>query len=415
MPTFAFEAVDQKGKPYSGRVEAKTEAEAAEKIRSQGYYVTRVAAEAGGAPGRVVPTTAKRRGFTLRLSPPRKQLTQFTRQFATLVDAGLPIARTLDILERQFPPGPLASAIATVKEDVQGGSALSEAMNKHPRVWDTLYTSMVRAGEAGGVLDAILSRLADYMEKSLRLRQQIIRALVYPAAVLTIAVAIVTMIVIFIIPKFEMMFRDLAEGKSLPIPTQILLGITHVVRSKWYLAAGVIIGLYVAAKLISANPAGRRIVDNMKLQIPIFGLIVRKMSISSFARTLGTLLGAGVPILEALQIIRGTLGNVVFSQAVGDVQTAIREGDAIAEPLRHSGVFDDMVVNMVDVGEETGELEKMLIKVADTYDNEVDTLVGGLMGLLEPVIVIFMGVTVGFIVISLFLPLIRIMQEFGRG
>lgn len=414
MPTYTFEAVDQKGKPHAGKVDAKNEQEAAEMIRSKGLYVTRVAAE-GGAPSRVAPAARKHGMVLFKRRPSRKHLTQFTRQFATLVDAGLPIVRSLDILERQFPTGMLPDAIGSVKEDVQGGSALSESMGKHPKVWDSLYVSMVRAGEAGGVLDAILNRLAEYMEKAYRLRQQIIRAMVYPAAVMTIAVGIVAFLVIFIIPRFQTMFEEMTGDKGLPLPTQLLMSATNLVRTQWWLPVSVIILLFIALRLIGSNAKGRYVIDNIKLRIPIFGLILRKTSVSSFARTLGTLLAAGVPILDALNIIRGTMRNSVFSQAIGDVQTAIREGDAIAEPLRVSGVFDDMVVNMVDVGEETGELEKMLLKIADTYDEEVDTLVGGLMGLLEPLIVIFMGVTVGFIVVALFMPLIAIITELGQA
>jgi type IV pilus assembly protein PilC len=413
MPTFAYEAVDAKGKPAKGEVEARNEQEAAEKVRGDGFYVTRVSAKAGAGSMRVSTGEAKRKKtFTIMAGVSSKQLTQFTRQFATLIDAGLPVVRSLDVLQNQFPPGALQNAIMDVKEDVQGGSTLSEAMGKHPKVWDTLYTSMVKAGEAGGVLETIFGRLAEFMEKSQKLKRQIVSALVYPAAVLTIAGGIVAFIIIFIIPRFQAMFQEF--NTELPLPTLLLIGFTNLVRNNWWLPVVVIAAIVVVSRLISASPKGRYVLDSVYLRMPIFGMLIRKMSISRFARTLGTLVAAGVPILDALNIIRGTVGNAVVANAVGNVQTAIREGDTIAEPLKHSGVFDDMVVNMVDVGEETGELDKMLIKVADTYDNEVDTLVAGLMGLLEPLIIIVMGLVVGGIVIALFLPLIAIMKQMGR-
>jgi type IV pilus assembly protein PilC len=413
MPVFACEAVDAKGKPVKRDIEARDEKEAAEKVRGEGLYVTRVLPKGGGSM-RVATGEAKRKKTLVLFSGvSSKHLTQFTRQFATLIDAGLPVVRSLDVLQNQFPPGALQNAIMDVKEDVQGGSSLSEAMAKHPKIWDALYTSMVRAGEAGGVLETIFGRLAEFMEKSQKLKRQIVSALVYPSAVLTIAVAIVIFILVFIIPRFQTMFKEF--NAQLPLPTMILLGITDLIRYNWWLPLLVIIGFVVVIKLVGANPKGRYFIDYVYLRIPVFGLIIRKTAISRFARTLGTLVAAGVPILDALNIIRGTVGNAVVAQAVGNVQTAIREGDTVAEPLKHSGVFDDMVVNMVDVGEETGELDKMLIKVADTYDNEVDTLVAGMMGLLEPLIIIMMGLVVGGIIIALFMPLISIMQQFGGG
>ncbi|MBN1807988.1 MAG: type II secretion system F family protein [Planctomycetes bacterium] len=411
MPVFAYEAVDAKGKPAKGEIEARTKEEAADKVRNDGFYVTKVEPKSAGGSMRVATGEAKRKKTLAFGGVSAKQLTQFTRQFATLIDAGLPVVRSLDILQNQFQPGSLQNAIMDVKDDVQGGSALSEAMAKHPKIWDTLYTSMVKAGEAGGVLETIFTRLSEFMEKSQKLKRQIVSALVYPAAVLTIAGVIVLFIITVVIPKFKVMFEDF--NTSLPLPTLILIGVTDVVRHNIWMPPVAIFGLWLIMKLITASPKGRYVIDSMKLRFPVFGTLLRKTAISRFARTLGTLIAAGVPILDALNIIRGTVGNAVVSTAVGDVQTAIREGDSIAEPLRHSGVFDDMVVNMVDVGEETGELDKMLMKVADTYDNEVDTMVAGLMGLLEPLIIVFMGLVVGGIVIALFMPLIEIMKTMG--
>ena len=377
----------------------------------QATAAPRVGAATLAAP---VAVARKRGGFSLSLRVSQKQLTQFTRQFATLLDAGLPVVRSLDILHNQLPPGILKNVIGDVKEDVEGGSSLSEAMSKHPACFDKLYVNMIRAGEAAGMLDDILTRLADYREKAQRLQQKIIGALVYPVAVLTIAGGILIFIMMFIIPKFQQMFIELNLEGGLPLPTLILMDAANALVNWWFLLFAVPFLIWGGFKLLVRSPAGRLLVDRIKLKIPIFGIIISKSSISRFCRTLGTLINAGVPILDALAIIKNATGNQVVANAVESVHNSIKEGDTIAEPLRHSGVFDDMVVNMVQVGEETGELDKMLIKVADTYDSEVDTLVGALMSLLEPILIIGMGATVGFIVISLFLPLLSIMQQIGK-
>ena len=411
MPSFAYEALDAQGRSVKGAVDARSENEAAEKIRRKGLFPTRVQAGAGGGRAGVAapaPGVAKR-GLRLiggRVS--QKHLTQFTRQFATLMDAGLPIVRSLDILAGQQKVGVLKSTITLVREDVEGGSSLSEAMARHPKVFDRLFVNMIKAGEAGGVLDAILLRLAEFREKSLRLRSQVIKAMIYPTAVICIAGSILFLIVVMVIPKFEDMFKEM--NIELPAMTTILMGVAAVLTQWWFLFPAVPVGIWLIYKLIVMSPGGRYMVDKLKLHIPVFGTVTKKSSVSRFCRTLGTLIASGVPILEALNIIKGATGNAVVANAVGEIHNSIREGDTIAEPLRHSGVFDDIVVNMIDVGEETGELDRMLIKVADNFDEEVDTLVGGMMSLLEPFLIIGMGLMVGFIVISLFLPLIKLME-----
>ncbi len=411
MPSFAYEALDAQGRSVKGAVDARSENEAAEKIRRKGLFPTRVQAGAGGGRAGVAapaPGVAKR-GLRLiggRVS--QKHLTQFTRQFATLMDAGLPIVRSLDILAGQQKVGVLKSTITLVREDVEGGSSLSEAMARHPKVFDRLFVNMIKAGEAGGVLDAILLRLAEFREKSLRLRSHVIKAMIYPTAVICIAGSILFLIVVMVIPKFEDMFKEM--NIELPAMTTILMGVAAVLTQWWFLFPAVPVGIWLIYKLIVMSPGGRYMVDKLKLHIPVFGTVTKKSSVSRFCRTLGTLIASGVPILEALNIIKGATGNAVVANAVGEIHNSIREGDTIAEPLRHSGVFDDIVVNMIDVGEETGELDRMLIKVADNFDEEVDTLVGGMMSLLEPFLIIGMGLMVGFIVISLFLPLIKLME-----
>ena len=359
------------------------------------------------------PAKHSRGGLSLNLRVKPKHLTSFTRQFATLLDAGLPVVRSLDILLHQAKPGLLKNALTEVKEDVESGCALSEALGHHESIFDKLYVNMVRAGEAGGVLDEILSRLADYREKAQRLQQKIVGALVYPAAVVFIAGGILSFIMVFIIPRFEQMFKEMNMGE-LPFLTSMLMLIAHTLADFWYLLVFVPILSTFAWRFMTKIPAGRLFVDRILLKIPVFGEIASKSAVSRFCRTLGTLIQSGVPILESLSIIKNATGNAVVAMAIESVHTSIKEGDTIAEPLRHSGVFDDLVVNMVQVGEETGELDKMLMKVAENYDNEVDTLVGAMMSLLEPVLIIGMGVTVGFIVIALFMPLVIMMQNLSN-
>jgi type IV pilus assembly protein PilC len=415
MAKFIYEAVDSQGNEVKDEIEAATEKEANDKIRALNFFPTKVVPKGGGGGGAALgtPVAGKKGGIGFGMSVSSKHLTQFTRQFATLLDAGLPIVRSLDILHNQQKAGLLKITLADVKSEVEGGSSLSEAIGKHPRVFDRLYVNMVKAGEAGGVLDQILAKLADYMEKSIRLKQKIIGALVYPIAVITIAAAILALIMIFIIPKFEQMFKEMEIG-NLPWITELLLGIARTMTDFWYLLLAFPILSWIAIVAIGKTPKGRYTLDLIKLKFPIFGTIISKSSVSRFCRTLGTLIQSGVPILNALSIIKGATGNAVVQQAVESVHNSIREGDTIAEPLKHSGVFDDLVVNMIQVGEETGELDKMLMKVADTYENEVDTLVGALMSLLEPVLIVGMGITVGFIVIALFMPLIAIMERINK-
>ncbi len=355
-------------------------------------------------------THAPRASLSFDTGVKQKHLTEFTREFATLLDAGLPIVRSIDILRSQYKGGALKRAVDSVKDDVEQGSALSEALAKHPRVFDKLYVNMIKAGESGGVLDTILERLADYREKAQRLQQKIIGALIYPAAVVTIACTILSFIMIFIIPKFKAMFDEMGI-RSMPLPTEVLMSIATAMMTYWYAVIALPILTVLVYKMIVRTPRGRLIADAVKLKLPIFGRITSKSSVSRFCRTLGTLVSSGVPILEALAIIQNATGNQVVANAIGTVHASIREGDTIAEPLKHSGVFDDLVVNMIQVGEETGELDKMLLRVADTYENQVDLMVGAMMSLLEPLLIVFMGLAVGFIVIALFMPLLTMMSE----
>jgi type IV pilus assembly protein PilC len=298
-----------------------------------------------------------------------------------------------------------------VADDVESGSTFSEALAKHPRAFDRLYVNMVRAGEAGGVLDTILERLAEFKEKARAMKRKVIGAMIYPCVVITIATAILILIMVMIVPKFETIFASF--GTKLPGVTLMLMGAAKWLGTYILFMLPVPFLIYIGLKLMYRTRGGRYFLDNVKLHLPVFGQIASKSTVSNFTRTLGTLIASGVPILEALNIVRETTGNEVIARAIGKVHDSIREGDTIAEPLRASGVVDEIVVNMIDVGEETGELDKMLIKVADTFDDEVDTLVASMMSLMEPLIIVVLGGAVAFIVISLFLPLVELMSKVG--
>lgn len=436
MPTFTYEAINKEGKKLKSEVEAVSQAEAVAKINHQGYKPISVKERAehsadrsldktkkkGGSAGGAAKSAGRHRGFNISFGRVKtKTLTQFTRQLSVLQDAGLPILRSLKILEAQQKAGLLKNILADVAADVEGGSTLSEAMAKQPRAFDRLYTNMISAGEAGGVLETILQRLADFMEKSERLKRKVIGALIYPAVVIGFAVLIVTGIMIVVIPKFKEIFADFKTG--LPTPTLILLGM-----SDWFMGKGMpfpffgaVIVLFlpvvlvIALKLIRKSAGGRYFLDRVTIKIPIFGNILARTTIARFARTLGTLLNAGVPILEAITITKDTCGNEVYSRALAKCHDAIREGESFAAPLRETRVVDPIVVNMVDVGEETGEIDKMLIKIADTYDDEVETLVASLVSLLEPVMVVALGLVVGGIVIALFMPLVTLISSVSGG
>lgn len=416
MAVFVYEALNASGQEVKDEVEAPSKEEAVAKVRSLGYFPTKVLEKSGKKKvGKEAEGPKKRKAAGTGFGRVKtKALTQFTRQLSTLQDAGLPILRSIKILEQQQRPGMLKNCLRQVGEDVEAGSTLSEAMARHPKAFDRLYSNMVAAGEAGGVLDVILQRLADFLEKAQKLKNKVVGAMIYPIVVVAIASAITLAIVIFLVPKFRDIFSDFGV-KTLPAMTEMLINF-----SNWLLQGSppgwlvflfapiIIIGVY---KLIRQAYTGRYIIDTIFLKVPVMGQIMSKSGIARFTRTLGTLISAGVPILEALKITKDTTGNEVYASMLGKVHDSIREGDSFANPLRASKCVDSIVVNMVDVGEETGELDKMLYKVADNYDDEVDTLVASLVSLLEPILVVVLGSIVGFIVIALYLPMIHLIQS----
>lgn len=365
--------------------------------------------------------TKKKKGFSLPFfgGVSSKQLTQFTAQFAILIDAGLPLVRILKILEDQQQEGKFKDIIKDIREQVEAGTSISDALATHPSVFDKLYVYTVKAGEKSGTLDTIMKRLADFMEKSQRLKRKIISASTYPAVVITAAILIVAGLMVKVVPKFKEVLQPGGGGggtggqASMPAMTQFLLNFSETLAANWLILLVIPIVLVVIYKILNKKPATKYTIDKMKMKIPIIGEIIRKTAIVRFARTLGTLLASAVPILEALDIIKNAIGNEVFSRAVQSIQDNLKEGESIAPVVKSTGLFGDFVYNMIQVGEETGELDKMLIKISDAYDEEIDAAVTALTGVIEPVLIIFIAVVIGFIVVALFMPLLSIMQSMG--
>ncbi len=414
MPVFQFKAHDKRSnKEVSDTIEAASQMEAIAAIKRQGMLpieVKEAKAKGGKSAGSAAAKGGGGGGFG-RIKP--KVVTLFTRQLSTLQDAGLPIVQSLQILTDMQRPGKFKGSLGVVTEDVQSGTMLSDAMARHPKIWDKLYTNLVKAGETAGALDVILRRLAEFREKAERLKKKVIGALVYPAAVMTIATAILTFIMIFIVPKFEQIFKEL--GVQLPGVTVALIDFSNFIGSWWGLSLLVgIIAFIIGVKILRGTEKGGNFVDRVMMRTPVFGNIIKKSSVARFTRTLGTLVTSGVGFLDALDITKSATPNIVVRNAIHAVRESVKEGETINEPLRRSGVFDDIVVNMIKVGEETGELDKMLIKIADNYDEEVDAAVAAMMSLLEPILIVFMGGAVGFIVIALFMPLIKLIESLGQ-
>jgi type IV pilus assembly protein PilC len=415
MPTYKFEAMDTTGGEVKDAVEAMSEEEAQQKIKQMGYFVTKITEVQTGKKGKGKGKAAgkKKKGKTFTIGGvSAKALCTFTRQFSTLQDAGLPVLRSLKILEHQMKPGVLKNALIDVVDDVESGSTLSEAFAKHPKCFDRLYVNMVKAGEAGGALEVILQRLADFKEKAQSLKRKIQGAMVYPVVVILVAVLILAFIMVYIIPKFDKIFRDF--GMKLPWMTEILITISRWFGQYWYVLPLFPLSVWLILKLIRLNKSGAYALDRLYLWVPVVGGLIEKTIVARTTRTLGTLVASGVPILEALSIVRETTVNAVFERMYQRVYESIREGDTIAQPLKESKLVDDMVVNMIDVGEETGDLDTMLYKVADVYDEEVDVMVESLISLLEPLMIVVLGGIIGFIVIALFLPLIKLLEGLSK-
>lgn len=422
MANFQYIALDAKGEQTTGTVQGATESDAVQQLRAQGLYPTQIVEEGKGQLN-MGKSKSKSRGKKKvkkvtggKIKP--KVLMIFTRQLATLIDSGLPLLRGLTVLGKQEPNPVLRSTVNSLADSVQTGATFSESLSQHPRIFNKLYVNMVKAGELGGVLEVVLDRLAEYMEKAHKLKNKIVSAMVYPVIVLFIAAAILVFLMLFIVPKFKEMFAE--QGGDLPTISRIVFNASDNMLKTSFVLPNVVwvflgvAGLFVLIKVWGNTAGGRSALDAFKLKLPIFGDLTRKSAISRFSRTLGTLVTSGVPILQALTITRDTAGNVVVSKAIEKVHEAVKEGESIVAPLQASGIFPAMVISMVDVGEETGQLPEMLLKIADVYDDEVDNAVTALTSILEPIMIVFLALVVGTIVFALFLPLINMIKQTGE-
>ena len=427
MPRFSYVAMSSDGSEMEGVVDAESQAQAISMIRSKGFFPTKVTDMSGGGSQQkttraAVSAQQQGKGLQMDIKLPSflqgrvkaKHLMVFTRQLATLVDAGLPLLRGLRILLKGEKKPQMKEALSGMGEAVEGGSTFSEALAQYPKVFDGLFVSMVRAGEAGGVLEVVLLRLAEFMEKAERIKNKVKSAMIYPLVVLFFAILILAFLLIKIIPKFAEIFEDLLGGKELPALTQFVIDVSYVVANRWYYVLAGIIVLIIALKMWRRTDTGRYYLDLLKLRTPVFGPLFTKTAVARFSRTLGTLMSSGVPVLQALNIVRDTAGNDVIAKAIQGVHESVKEGDTMAMPLEASGVFPVMVVSMVDVGEETGALPEMLMKIADNYEDEVDTAVEGLTSIIEPVMIILLAVIIGTIVIAMFVPLISIIGQMSQ-
>ncbi|MFA6355724.1 MAG: type II secretion system F family protein [Candidatus Omnitrophota bacterium] len=422
MATFNYVAIDKDGKETRGRLDVAGNQEAMEQLRQKGLYpisISEEKAKSDGPSHRAGPSASgeikpAKSVFTLSFGGvSAKQITIFTRQLATLIGSGLPLVRALYVLERQEKAGVLKATIRGLAEQVEGGSSFSEALAKFPKAFPSLYVNTVKAGEAGGVLEVVLTRLAEFAEKSQRLEGRIKSAMIYPALVLTMALSVLGFLIAFIVPKFLQIFKEM--NVELPIMTKVLLVVSDFAKNQWYVGLALIGLSIVVFKVLYKLPATKLLLDKAKLEIPVMGVLVRKIAIARFSRTLGTLLSSGVPILQSLMVAKDTTGNEAMARSIVVVHDAVREGETVAKPLLKAGLFPAMAVNMISVGEETGALDQMLLKVADVYDEEVDVTVTGLMSILEPFLIIGLGLIVGFIVIAMFLPLFQLVTALGGG
>lgn len=428
MPLYQYTAMDSAGKEKKGKMEAPDENAVASALKEQGMFPTTIkAAKAagkkkadkggGGSAGGGPP---KKGGINLNMSLgpmviKTKDLTVLTRQLSILLDAGLPLIRSLRTLQKQSKNPAIKKTLDEAATAVEGGATFSEALSQHPKSFNKLYLNMIKAGEAAGAMETILDRLATFMEKAARMAGKVKSAMVYPSVVLTIAGLITSGLMLFIVPKFKKIFEELLEGEPLPGLTQFVTNISNAMKEQYLWGVVGIPGFVVAYKVANKIPIGHYIIDWIKYKMPLFGPIVSKSAIGKFSRTLGTLMQAGVPVLNALQIVKETAGNEVVSSAVQKVHDAVKEGEGMAAPLGATKIFPDMVISMIEVGEETGKLPEMLYKIADTYDEEVENAVEGLTSMIEPIMIVGLAVIVGTIVIALFMPLISIVEKLGGG
>jgi type IV pilus assembly protein PilC len=401
MAVFVYTGTTRGGQTITGEMEAASRDAVVAKLRTQQVRVTNVKAKSKEL---TIP------GFGPGVT--EKDIVVFTRQFATMIDAGLPLVQCLDILGSQQENKAFKKAIMEIKGSVEAGTTFAAALKQHPKIFTGFYANMVEAGEAGGILDTILNRLAQYMEKAMALKSKVKSAMIYPSTIITVAMTVVVFLLIFVIPTFKSMFEGF--GAQLPAPTQIVLEMSRIARTYWWIAAGVLTAAIVSLKLYYKTPAGRLMIDSLMLKAPVIGVLIRKVAVAKFTRTLGTLISSGVAILDGLDITARTAGNKVVENAVFKTRASIAEGKTISDPLKESGVFPPMVIQMISVGEQTGALDSMLGKIADFYDEEVDTAVANLTSLLEPMLMVFLGVVIGGVVIAMYLPIFKLVTVVGK-
>jgi type IV pilus assembly protein PilC len=406
MPYFEYSYRDSAGVLRTGRTEAENQEVLSRRLREQGLTVTEV---------KEAQIERKYGGLLSGFARIKKNdLSVFCRQFSTMIDAGVSLVRCLAVLEDQTPNVRLKQIILDIRGEVESGQPLSRAMGKYPRVFDNLFIGLVRAGEVGGVLEETMQRLSGFLEKDVELRRKVKSAMTYPVIVIVVALSIVIGLVTFILPKFMQLFKDLGV-KEFPAMTQMLMDFSNFLTSRWYIMMAILVVFYFAFKMFTRTKLGRRLYDLFKLKAPVFGKLNHRICLARFSRTLGTLLVSGVPILQAMETVAGTVANEIIGDAILEARTRIREGDPIGGPLQKSKMFPPMVVQMVSIGEESGSLDQMLGKVADFYEAEVDAALQSLTAAIEPVMIVFLGGAVGFIVISMFLPLIAVIQNLTSG
>jgi len=402
MPIYQWVAVTKRGRRLKGELDAANEKMALGQLKKRNLTIKKLKAK---------PKDLLASLSFMQPKVTKKDLVIFTRQFSTMIDAGLPLVQGLQILAEQSENPTFKAILKEVNRDVEGGSTLAEAMKKHPQVFDSLFVNLVAAGEVGGILDTILRRLAGFIEKAEKLKSQIKGAMTYPIVVVAIAIIVISVILIFVIPVFEDMFKGF--GKALPAPTQIVVNMSRFMKSNFYWCFAAVFAIYYAFKKYRSTTGGRKATDTLFLKLPVFGDLLKKTAVARFTRTLGTMLASGVPILDALEIVAKTSGNMVIEEIIYEVRGSIAEGQTIAEPLSENDVFPGMVIQMISVGEATGALDTMLEKIADFYDDEVDAAVGALTSMLEPLLMLFLGGSIGGLVIAMYLPIFQMAAAMG--
>lgn len=433
MPKFNYVALDARGNETKGSIDVGSQNEAIGRVKEMGLFPTKISeaekeksadkSKAKGKPAAKPGAKGKSKGGAMNINikipglggkVKPKVLTTFTRQLATLVDAGLPLLRGLRVLEKQERNAALKKILGDLAQSIEGGSTFSEALAQHPKVFNKLFVNMVKAGELGGVLEVVLKRLAEFSEKAQKIKGKVKAALFYPSAVMIVAVGIMVLLLTFVVPKFKEVFAGM--GVKMPGFTLFVLAVSDIIKNNILGTMGVMVAVFIVFMLLIKTKLGRRLWDKFTLIMPAFGPVISKVAISRFTRTLGTLVTSGVPILQALTIVRETAGNVIIANAVQKIHESVKEGETITAPMEGSGVFPPMVVSMVDVGEQTGALPEMLLRIADDYDEQVDNAVAAMTSLLEPIMIVFLAVIVGSIVIAMFLPLIAMISSLsGEG